>query len=176
MSGRVTDCIRHLLLSEFHKLGNPHPSPFHLVRVTQEARWSASRATSGSSLELLVLVMAVPGPICQESTPECPVTSPGSTPTSALMSQALCSSPPVDWIPTAATLVLVCQIQLLHPQQSLLPRLLILPQLNHQPPRLQPELRLKLLAQRWKPHLHPPLAQALNVSSLTTIVSFRAIL
>lgn len=175
MSGRVIDWICRLLISQFQKLSNPHPSPFHLVRVTQEAPWSASRATCGSSLELLVLVMAVPGPIGQESTPECPVTSPGSTPTSALMSQALCSSPPVDWILTAATLVLVCQIQLVQPQQSLLQRLLILPQLNHQPPRLQPELRLKLLGQRSKPHLHPPLAQALNVSSLTTVVCFRAI-
>uniref|UniRef100_A0A673CVN4 Peptidase S1 domain-containing protein n=1 Tax=Sphaeramia orbicularis TaxID=375764 RepID=A0A673CVN4_9TELE len=47
------------------------------------------RASSGSSLVLLVLVLAALGPICQESTPECPGTSPGSAPTSPLISQAL---------------------------------------------------------------------------------------
>lgn len=92
--------------------------PLHLPRVTQEVQWSANRATSGSSLELLVLVLAVLGPICQESTPECPATSPGSNHTSGLISQALSSSPPVGWIQAAVTCVLVCTLfQQVHGQQ-----------------------------------------------------------
>ena len=86
---------------------NSHTSPLQLLRVTQEDQWSPNRAPCGSSLELSVLVLAVLGPICQVSTPECPDTSPGSTPTSALISQALSSSPPVGWMLTAATPVLV---------------------------------------------------------------------
>ncbi|XP_039472552.1 prostasin-like [Oreochromis aureus] len=42
-----------------------------------------------------------------ESTPECPVTSPGSSPTFALIGQDLCSSSPAGWTQTATTPVLV---------------------------------------------------------------------
>ncbi|KAL3967662.1 phylloquinone omega-hydroxylase/docosahexaenoic acid omega-hydroxylase [Sarotherodon galilaeus] len=42
-----------------------------------------------------------------ESTPECPVTSPGSSPAFTLIGQDLCSSSPVGWTLTATTPVLV---------------------------------------------------------------------
>ncbi len=126
MSGKLLDFISQLLVSVFRGyLFNPQTSPLHLIRETLEVQWSANRATSGSSLELLVLVLAVLGPICRESTPECPVTSPGSTPTSALIIQALSASPPVGRMLTAATPVLVYFQQQLHQQriQALLHKL-----------------------------------------------------
>lgn len=77
------------------------------VRVTQEIQWWLNRTPSGSSLVLLVGVMAALGLISLGSTPECPVTSPGSTPRSAPTNQALWSLNPVGKMLTAVTSVLL---------------------------------------------------------------------
>lgn len=85
----------------------------HLFRETLEVQWLVSRDPCGFSLVLWVLVLAVLGLTCRESTPECPVTSPGSTPTLVLISQALSSLPPVGWMLTAPTPVLAYLLLLL---------------------------------------------------------------